>query len=296
MNHPRLGEVLPLLLGPEALPPFRGAHEVRWRIISGGAVNLRLRVQARTTHGPQAWFMRLAGADSAALGANASSEALAHAAAASAGLAPELVYTDTVRGLLVTRWWPGRPWTWRQARHGLPAYAALAAGLHALPVPIELAIVDLVQATRHLLADLQQPTTAHTADRLHRLVDDAEHRLGEAAADVSSIVHSDPHGGNVLCSTSGALRFVDFEYAGRGNPVHDLAMFVTSHDLNRDQCLALLEAYNTHRPAPTLLHLQTACQLADTLWLAWTLQVQGGAALEQMPRARRVWTRLAALS
>jgi thiamine kinase-like enzyme len=296
MNHPRLGEVLPLLQGPDALPPFRGARDLRWRLISGGAVNLRLRVQARTAHGPQAWFMRLAGTNSTALGANAHSEALAHAAAASAGFAPGLVYTDTTRGLLVTQWWPGRPWTWRQARHGLPTYAALAAGLHSLPVPIELAIVDLAQATHRLLADLEQPANALIADRLYRLVADAEHQLGDTAADVSSIVHSDPHGGNVLCSVSGALRFVDFEYAGRGDPVHDLAMFVTSHDLNRQQCLALLEAYNAHRPAPTLLHLQIACRLADALWLAWTLLAQGGEALEQMPRARRVWARLAALS
>ncbi len=308
--HPRLEEFRAWLAGPGLPAPLQQAKALRWRVLPGPAVNLRLRVSGATPSGEQHWFVRFASSGNAALGAHLAPEALAHAAAAAAGLAPELVHADAARGVLVSEWWPGQPWRWRQARRGLNAFAALAAQLHAVPVPAGLPALDPVAAARQLLADLPWPETIsntlhQAALRAMRSALERETPEGKAlsgdtgpgtTATAPVLVHSDPHAGNLLQAADGALRLVDFEYAGAGRPVHDLAVFATSHDLSAQQRQGLLAAYAAAGGgAVTPAELAQACGVADALWLAWTARVHGTRWVE-VARARRVAARLAALS
>ena len=313
-RHPRLEELRAWLAGSELPPALAEARNLRWRWLAGGAVNLRVRVTGETPAGERHWFVRFAGHDSAALGAQLGTEALAHRAAAAAGLAPHLVHIDAALGVLVSDWWPGRPWRWRQARRGLEAFAALAARLHALPVPAGLPTLHPATAVRQLLAELSPLQETDTLQQAaHRAMlkalecaatsvttkaNDAAATTGSSASALSTpaLVHSDPHAGNILQAVDGSLRLVDFEYAGAGAPVHDLAVFATSHDLTGQQRHALLAAYAAAGgDTVSQQELQLACGVADALWLAWTLRVHG-AAWPQVPRARRVAARLAALS
>lgn len=312
--HPRLDDFRAWLAGPGLPPALQQAERLRWRLLPGSTVNLRLRVWGTTPTGEQEWFVRFAGNSSAALGAHLAPEALAHAAAAAAGLAPALVHVDIALGVLVSDWWPGKPWRWRQARRGIAAFAALVARLHTIPVPAGLPVLDPVKAARQLLAEL--PFANRATDTLYSAAVLAMHRaLDRAAPDAAEdtwpdeprptanaapltrvLVHSDPHAGNVLQAADGSLRLVDFEYAGSGAPVHDLAVFATSHDLSRQQRQALLTAYSAAGGGTvTPDELAHACGVADALWLAWTACVHGAGWLEQA-RAKRVAVRLAALS
>lgn len=312
--HPRLNEFRAWLAGPGLPPALQQAERLRWRLLPGSAVNLRLRVRGTTPTGPRQWFVRFAGNGSAALGAHLAPEALAHTAAAAAGLAPTLVHVDAALGVLVSEWWPGKAWRWRQARRGIAAFAALVARLHAIPVPAGLPELDPVKAARQLLAELhfaeEATNTLHRAavramhsaldraapNHLDSSMQDSKRPHARAAPQLQVLVHSDPHAGNLLQAADGSLRLVDFEYAGRGAPVHDLAVFATSHDLSRPQRQALLTAYaEAGGCAITTSELAHACGVADALWLAWTARVHGAGWLEQ-PRARRVAARLAALS
>ncbi len=312
--HPRLDEFRAWLAGPGLPPALQQAERLRWRLLPGSAVNLRLRVSGTTPTGEQEWFVRFAGNSSAALGAHLAPEALAHAAAAAAGLAPALVHVDIALGVLVSEWWPGKHWRWRQARRGVATFAVLLARLHAVPIPAGLPALDPLKAARQLLAEL--PFEDHTTNTLHsaavRAMHSALDRAAPNPADASIqetkrphasaaplpqvLVHSDPHAGNLLQAADGSLRLVDFEYAGSGAPVHDLAVFATSHDLSRPQRQTLLAAYAAAGGCSmTPGELAHACGVADALWLAWTARVHGAGWLEQ-PRARRVAARLAALS
>ena len=312
--HPRLDEFRAWLAGPGLPPALQQAERLRWRLLPGSAVNLRLRVWGTTPTGAQQWFVRFAGNSSAALGAHFAPEALVHAAAAAARLAPTLVHADAARGVLVSEWWAGKPWRWRQARRGIAVFAALVARLHAIPVPAGLPALDPAKAARHLLTQL--PFADHAANTLHSAAVRAMHSaLVRAAPDPAEaplqdakrsnagaaplpqvLIHSDPHAGNILQAADGSLRLVDFEYAGSGAPVHDLAVFATSHDLSHPQRQALLAAYAAAGGCSmTPGELAHACGVADALWLAWTARVHGARWLEQ-PRARRVAARLAALS
>jgi len=313
-THPRLDEFRAWLAGNALPPAVAAAQNLRWRWLAGGAVNLRVRVTGETPAGERHWFVRFAGQDSAALGAHLTAEAIAHRAAAAAGLAPTLVHVDATLGVLVSDWWPGHPWRWRQARRGLETFAALAVRLHALPVPAGLPTLHPANAVRQLLAEL---SALQKTDTLQQAAHHAMLNAWECAAtsgmttvngDAAStdsralalstpvLVHSDPHAGNILQAVDGSLRLVDFEYAGAGERVHDLAVFATSHDLTEQPRQALLAAYATAGGRIiSAQELQQACRVADALWLAWTLRVHG-AAWPKVPRARRVAARLAALS
>ena len=314
-KHPRLEEFCGWLAGNDLPPALAAARQLRWRWLAGSAVNLRVRVSGATAEGEQHWFVRFAGRDSTALGAHLTAEATAHRAAAAAGLAPTLVHVDEVMGILISDWWPGRPWRWRQARRGIEAFSKLVAHLHAIPVPLGLPALHPATAARQLLAELPPLQGAETLENTaHRAMLNALERASRPMQEditapndtgvpsptsaVSSpvLLHSDPHAGNILQAVDGSLRLVDFEYAGAGAPVHDLAVFATSHDLTGPQRQTLLAAYAAAGGgAISQKELQLACGVADTLWLAWTLRVHG-AAWPQVPRARRVAARLAALS
>jgi hypothetical protein len=153
-SHPRLDDFRAWLAGSELPPAMAAARKLRWRGLAGGEVNLRVRVTGETPEGLQHWFVRFACQNSTALGTHLTTEAKALRAAAAAGLAPTLVHVDEALGILVSDWWPGRPWRWRQARRGLEAFATLAARLHALPVPAGLPTLHPATAVRQLLAEL----------------------------------------------------------------------------------------------------------------------------------------------
>jgi thiamine kinase len=299
MTHPRLGEVGSLVRGGAALAPFRGADAASWRVIPGGAVNLRVAVETRHGALVRRWFLRLAGAAGSQLGAALSREAAAHGLAAAAGLAPPLVDVDIHQRTLVTAWVEGRAWTWRRARtpQALRQFATLASALHALPVPAGLGYTVPATAARALLegdAAAQAPNAARLV-RAALAAADAREPAGSATPR-RVLAHFDAHAGNLLEDATGRLWLVDFEYAAAGVPVDDLAGFATAHDLAPDARRRLLEAYAAaHGPGagtPGAAELELACVRADALWLAWTVAVHG-AAWQAVPRARRVATRLA---
>lgn len=297
-THPRAAELTAWLAADDRPEVLRAVRDLRWTAIPGGAVNLRARISGRVATETRYWFVRFAGRGSETLGARLGAEAVAHAAAAAAGLAPALVHVDLDRGILLSDWWPSRPWTWRGARRDLAALGGWAARLHALPAPRGLPPLDPLVAARQLVAPLhgardpgQRELGRHLGDVLGRLSPALPLLAAEPA-----LVHSDLHAANLLRGRDGTVRAVDFEYAGAGPPCHDLAVFASYHDLAPLHRRELLGAYAVAGGlTPGLEEFAEWCRLADVVWLAWTVRV-AGAAWRTVPRAERVAKRLTAVS
>lgn len=71
-------------------------------------------------------------------------------------------------------------------------------------------------------------------------------RIGEAfqSARIPALLcHNDVQIANLIRSSDGRLRIIDWEYAGRGNPYFDLAMLANNADLDRAGTARLLTAY-----------------------------------------------------
>jgi len=228
--------------------------------LSGGSRNHVYRVSTAE----RAVVVRLAGADDERFGVQRASERLALQAAAAQGLAPQLLHWDEGAGVLVMDYVAGHAWTRTEAAgpRGIERIAAWLRQLHAVPVPAGLRQVDFLPTLADYAARLPP---GHLARSL--LVEAAawQAQLGSIKAPV--LCHHDLHHANIL-DTGERLLVVDWEYAGLGHPMMDLAAFAAYQALDRAAMQALLAAYGAGDPA-SLDRLVAGRRLFEAVWLAW---------------------------
>lgn len=210
--------------------------------------------------------LRLAGAASAALGADAASEAAMQALAAGAGLAPGVVIARPEAGLLVTHYVPGHSVV-REALRDPSMLARVGrwiAALQGLPPPPGLPRVDLALRAAGYLERLPPRAVPAPVKELARALE--QHRAGLAPAPVVCC-HHDLHHRNLI-DAAGGLLAVDWEYAGPGDPAADLAACIRYHDLGPRETDALLGGYGTDGAA---LRARVAALgwIFDCLWFGW---------------------------
>jgi nicotinamide mononucleotide transporter len=193
------------------------------------------------------WFVRRGHPDAARLGVDRTTECAVLRAVADAGLAPALIACDAAAGLLVTHYVTGAPWTSAMACE--PAnqrrMAHLLGRLHALPAPPGAGDVSYGRQARHLEASLPPASgrDAALADRAARVIGRLEGRRVEPV-----LCHHDLHHLNVLDDGT-RLWLVDWEYAGRGDPLMDVAGFLALHELDAPAAAAFVESYGRLLPA-----------------------------------------------
>lgn len=209
--------------------------------------------------------VRIGAAHSRALGVNRGDELLAQRTAAAQGLAPQVLWHDAAAGLLVTEFVAGQGWSWQAA--GRPDSARRCGEwlrrLHGLAVPAGIASVDFGERALQLAGSLPP------GFRPERLLEGAirqRRRLGDAGASV--LCHHDLHHLNIV-DTGLRLVVLDWEYAGAGMPLMDLAGYLAYHDLDEAAMAALLTAYAGGGPWPCADRLAAARWLFEFVWLLW---------------------------
>lgn len=208
----------------------------RFEAITGSFSNYAWRASASGTQN----FVRLARAGTEALGANLKAEADILHLVSDAGLAPAVLRCDPQRRLLVTRWIEPRPCGPDIAHpESRQLVAAAMARLHRLRVPRELRGVNFAVQSRLLEAAL--PASASSVE----LAADAEAVFARLAHSrcVPALCHHDVHEQNVVIDSAHRLWLVDWEYAGLGDPVFDLASFASQCDLSPEATRSLCSDY-----------------------------------------------------
>ncbi len=235
------------------------------RAISGG-------VSPRTflaVAGKQRYVLRMPTASSMAL-LDLESEAYAMRAAAAADLAPPVVAVDVEAGLLLTEY-RIMPWTNEMVHEpiAISTIVRLLRALHSLPVELPVIAIEDI-ATRYLGelgGDAPRPMTTDDrrwADELLRLA-----RHHEANHLPTAFCHNDLVASNIL--TDGATaRLVDFEYAGRGAPLLDLANLAGMNGFTEPQRRRLLaEYYREPAPVSRARDLDNAIRMVRLLAYFW---------------------------
>lgn len=252
--------------------------------------------------GNRCWRLRDAGCDlvvrvgaagAPALGVNRRDELLAQAAAAGQDLAPQVLWHDAAAGLLVTRFVAGRQWS-RQA--AARPDAARRCGewlrrLHGLAVPAGITRVDFGERALRLGRSLPPGTVP---EPLVECAVRQRRRLGDDG--VTVLCHHDLHHLNIVDAGS-RLVVLDWEYAGAGMPLVDLAGYLAYHDLDEAALAALLTAYADGGPWPCAARLAAARWLFELVWLLWLETRRVAAGLEEAGLAatrRRLRARLMA--
>lgn len=252
--------------------------------LHGGFSNHAWRVDG--AGGP--WYARLNAADSEALGVDRASECAMLTTVGVAGLAPPVLACEPANRLLVTRFVDAQPWTADQAARetNLERVGVLLRQLHQLPVAGTIAPMNWPAQARRLAAQLAEaPGDADVHRRAVGVLQQVE-----ARAFVPTLCHHDLHHLNVL-DDGARLWLVDWEYGGRGDPLFDLAGFISMNGLGPVATGTLIEAYGRLAPAD-LQQMDAACWTFDYVQWLWYRLRSGPGTAEAAARAQRLALRL----
>jgi thiamine kinase len=222
------------------------------------------------------FVVRISDASTQELQIDRNSEAAVLQLVSRAGIGPEILRCDPAHGILVTRYL-GANWSERDAQSGdnIDRLAVLLRRLHALDVPSSVRVVDLaaaVQGYLHTLAE-RGVRSGLTSPSLRECADKTATQLRKDST--PCLCHNDVHHLNVVDGAS--LRLIDWEYAGVGEPLFDLASVCVYHRYGRSQRERLLSAYAASSAAVSWQRLELACWLFDYIRDLW-LAVRAGAA------------------
>jgi thiamine kinase-like enzyme len=240
----------------------RGAMSVER--ISGGLSNHNFAVH---TEG-HACFARIC-QERRLLGIDRRNEVVCHQIASARGLAPEVVHHE--KGLLVTRYIEGQTLGAVDVRT-----PAVMSKLAALLCHLHEAWDVLTGEVLYFCPFQTVRTYAETAVRLGailpadigRLLEDARELARQIAPFRPVLCHNDLMPGNLIDDGS-RLWLVDWEYAGAGHPLFDLANASANAGFGDDEDRALLEAYPGHFSLRNLVEFQVfkaASLLRESLW------------------------------
>ena len=197
-------------------------------------------------------------------------EARAMRAAADADLAPAVIAVDVEAELLLTDY---RMMLWTpelvQQSSSIAMIARLLRDLHRLTVDLPVYSIDHFTTT--YLAALAK-SAAHVSSAEEKGWADELTRLGrqfDSSYAPTAFCHNDLFAANILIDGV-AARLIDFEYAGRGTPLLDLASLAAMNDFAEAQKRQLLaEYFGTAAAAPTLRDLDNAVRMVRLLAYFW---------------------------
>ena len=222
-----------------------------------------------TTDGDR-FVVRISDASAEELQIDRNSEAGVLQLVSRAGIGPDVLRSDPERGILVTRYL-GATWSERDAHsnENIDRLAGLLRRLHALDFPGSVRTVDLATTVHGYLRTLDERgiRSGLTLPSLRECADKAAMQLRKGST--ACLCHNDVHHLNVVDGDS--LRLIDWEYAGVGEPLFDLASLCVYHRYRRSQRERLLSAYAASSETVSWHRLELACWLFDyirDLWMA----------------------------
>ena len=226
--------------------------------------------------------MRLAVSNRDDLGLDRAWEARVLEGAVAADLAPALEYCDPQRGILITRWVDGRPWTPADTRRpsNISRMADFMRRIHALPIPAPARFMSPAKWIEHYSAaalrsarDGVAATAAAASGDAAVLRAAARQRLAALAAlpsAQSALCHSDLHTLNLI-DRGDSLVLLDWEYAHASDPLWDLAGWGANNDFEDELMHELLASYTGRRPTGhEYSRLQLLSWLYDYVCLCWS--------------------------
>jgi thiamine kinase len=217
------------------------------------------------------FVVRLSDASAEELQIDRNSEAIVLQAVARAGIGPEVIRCNPQHGILITRYL-GPTWTEQDAQlpGNIDRLARLLRRLHGLEVPAGVRTVDLASIAQGYVRTLQE-RGIHSSLKSPALRERAEATAQELKkSSISCLCHNDVIHLNVIEGADG-LKLIDWEYAGVGEPLFDLASVCVYHRYERSQRERLLSAYAASSATVSWHRLELACWLFDyvrDLWMA----------------------------
>jgi len=258
----------PSALEDIALRCVPGEGAVKLRRLASGLVNQSCRV----SRAGQSYSLRVATADSRALGIERIWECSVLRCATAAGLAPRVEHCGPGQGILVSRWADGHAWS--AAEVGDPdtiaAMARILRRVHALRVPGPVRAMNPAAWIAHYTE--QSRTLGLGEAPSARLRAAAEARLARLAALPARppvLCHGDLHPLNVIVGSP--IMLLDWEYAHIADPYWDFAGWLANTDSPAHGGRDLLAGYLERPPRRAdEERLELLVWLYDYVCLLWS--------------------------
>jgi thiamine kinase-like enzyme len=245
--------------------PLWGGQALAITPLPGGITNRNYRVEAAG----RACVARVC-AERRHLGIDRRNEVACQRAAGALGVAPEVIAFE--RGVLVSAFVPGRTLAADDARDPgvLARLAALLRRLHdAWDTVAGLVLFFSPFQTVRTYAETARALGARLPADIDALLDDTRRLARRVAPYVPAPCHNDLLPANLIDDPHGRLWLVDWEYAGMGHPLFDLANLAANAGLDADEEAEWLRHYRG-RVERTELHelrlLRAASSLREALW------------------------------
>jgi thiamine kinase-like enzyme len=262
-------------------PPGGARPEVE-AVFSEGHSNRNFLVRV----GNQRCVVRLAEGDARSFGIDREAERRVLERAAELGLGAPVLYCEPAHGTLVTAWLPSRPLRVEGIGAG-DTLDRLAHTLHRLHAQdLDLPAVNVVERIRVYAREVQSDDPRNWP-RARRWLGIArpvmeQYRFSRWR---DALCHNDLVGPNVLDTEQG-LRFIDWEYAGRGDPFFDLATLAEDQGFGTLDRQRLLLAYGEVGDS-AVERLYRSRVLYRLLGALWYLVRFRGARLDALPALQR---------
>lgn len=256
--------------------PQWAKKELKTSFLAGGITNKNYRVDVDG----ESYVLRLAGAKTELLGINRNAEYAAHRAAASIGVAPEILHFIEPEGYIVARFIQGRPIPPDEMRRpeALSRVAEVIRRVHALPsIPATFSPFRVVEEYERVAREHDVKTFPDNYPWLRERMTEVEAAFLKEPF-TRGLCHNDFLNENFL--DDGAIRILDWEYAGMGDIFFDLANFSVNHGLSDDDDRLLLEAYFGEVTPRRFARQKLMKIMSDFREAMWGMVQQGLSALD----------------
>ena len=220
------------------VPQWANVTDLKSSPLTGGITNENFRIEVNG----DVFVLRIPGADTELLGIVRATECAVSQLAGDIGIGPEVFYVIEPEGYLVTSFIDGK----------LPPPEQLGQPLNIRRVAEAIRRVHKMDTIPETFSPFR--VVENSAEIAHRFKVDfpdnfdwliEQMNIAEAALLKSPftprLCHNDLLNANFL--DDGQIRILDWEYAGMGDPVFDLANFAVHHEFSDDQDRWLLEFY-----------------------------------------------------
>jgi len=258
---------LPLVDAIARVPDWAVTTDLKATPLGGGITNNNFRIDVDG----ESFVLRIAGANTNLLGINRDYEYYANMTAGQLGIAPEVYYYIQPEGYLVTRFINGRPILPEEISQpeNIQRVIETVRKIHTMQdIPGNF---DVFRVVRDYTNTARRNNVEFPKD-----FDWLIERLKEAK-NVLYVhpykpcpCHNDLLNGNFL--TNGHLYILDWEYAGMGDRLFDLANFSAHHNLSDEQDCWMLKCYFGEDGNPEhLAHLKIMKIMSDLREATWGL-------------------------
>jgi thiamine kinase-like enzyme len=257
------------------VPLWMQASTISSSFLHGGITNQNYRVEVDG----EAFVVRIGGANTELLGIHRPDEYAAHQAAAGLGIAPEVIYFIEPEGYLVTRFVSGQPLSAEEIGRpeNIRRVAEALRQVHNLPeIPATFSPFRFVEEGAKIARRYGVPFRDDFERLFGRLVEiEAAFRQDPFSP---CLCHNDLLNANFL--DDGRLWILDWEYAGMGDPLFDLANFAVHHDFSDEQEQLLLQAYFGEAAPARLARLKLMKIVSDFREAMWGMIQMGVSELD----------------